>query len=68
MNDPGLDDTIADEAIALDHTSSSPTQEIDKKDKSLQHDAEHQQAARCCGLVMTQAERHLKKLRGSRTY
>ncbi|KAJ5512825.1 hypothetical protein N7463_002377 [Penicillium fimorum] len=46
MNDPGLDDAIADEAVALDHTSSSPNHEIDENDKSLQQDAEYQQAAR----------------------
>ncbi|KAJ6124283.1 hypothetical protein N7471_011600 [Penicillium samsonianum] len=46
MNDPGLDDAVADEAVALDCTSSSPNQKIDENDNSLQNDAQYQQAAR----------------------
>lgn len=46
MNDPGLDDAVADEAVALDCTSSSPNQKIDENDNSSQNDAQYQQAAR----------------------
>ncbi|KAJ5469690.1 hypothetical protein N7539_009308 [Penicillium diatomitis] len=41
MNDPGLDDAIADEAHALDHNSSP-----DEKDNSREIDASHPHAAR----------------------
>ncbi|KAF3390630.1 Outward-rectifier potassium channel TOK1 [Penicillium rolfsii] len=41
MNDPGLDDAIADEANALDHTSPS-----DEKDDTREIDAHHPHAAR----------------------
>ena len=46
MNEPGFDDAIADEAVALDRTASSPNQMTDEIDKSSQHDAQYQQAAR----------------------
>lgn len=39
MNDPGLDDAIADEAVALDHTSANQKDQTDE-------DAEYPQAAR----------------------
>jgi potassium channel subfamily K len=34
MNDPGLDDAIADEAGALDHTSSHKKENPDQDEKS----------------------------------
>lgn len=46
MNEPGFDDAIADEAVALDRTASSPNQKIDEINKLSQHDTEYQQAAR----------------------
>jgi potassium channel subfamily K len=44
MNDPGLDDAIADEAVALDHTSANQKDQTDE-DASTR-DAEYPQAAR----------------------
>lgn len=41
MNDPGLDDAIADEANALDHTSPH-----DQKNDTREIDAQHPHAAR----------------------
>ena len=41
MNDPGLDDAIADEANALDHTTP-----YDEKDDTREVDAHHPHAAR----------------------
>jgi hypothetical protein len=44
MNDPGLDDAIADEAVALDHTSSNKKDQTDQD--ATTRDAKYPQVAR----------------------
>lgn len=44
MNDPGLDDAIADEAVALDHTSSDQKEKTNQDGKSS--DSKYPLAAR----------------------